>query len=257
MDRIKIPVDTGTPLNVGANFTFEFWMRAKWQDNAGTVAPGLNGDGWITGNVILDRDVYGPGDYGDFGVSIGRSGGGCVLAFGAHNGSWGQTLVGSADVGDGAWHHVACTRVKKSGLMRLYVDGVLDAEAAGPTGSLRYRVGRNTAFPKSDPFLVIGAEKHDAGSAYPSFAGAIDELRVWSRALGEAELAAIAGKVISAKRQTGLVGYWRFEEGTGRVVRDRSPVAGTGRLRFGKAGNGEWVGPLSETGTAPVAPKSP
>ena len=32
--------------------------------------------------------------------------------------------------------------------------------------------------PESDPFLVIGAEKHDAGSLYPSYRGWIDEVRL-------------------------------------------------------------------------------
>ena len=27
-------------------------------------------DGWILGNILFDRDVYGDGDHGDFGVSL-------------------------------------------------------------------------------------------------------------------------------------------------------------------------------------------
>jgi hypothetical protein len=55
---------------------------------------------------------------------------------------------------------------------------VLDGSGNGPTGDISYRDGRATSYPNSDPFLVIGAEKHDAGPAYPSFSGWIDEVRL-------------------------------------------------------------------------------
>ena len=131
-------------------------------------------DGWITGNIVFDRDVYDAGDHGDFGVSLkaGR------VAFGAGVGSSGNTVCGVTDVADGAWHHVAVTRRASDGLLRVYVDGVLDAEGPGSPGNASYRDGRTTAYPGSDPFLVIGAEKHDAGSAYPSYSGWIDEVRL-------------------------------------------------------------------------------
>jgi glucose/arabinose dehydrogenase len=41
-----------------------------------------------------------------------------------------------------------------------------------------YRNGRPTSHPDSDPLLVIGAEKHDAGTQYPSYHGWIDEVRL-------------------------------------------------------------------------------
>ena len=33
-------------------------------------------------------------------------------------------------------------------------------------------------YPNSDPYLVLGAEKHDAGIEYPSFNGYLDDLRI-------------------------------------------------------------------------------
>ena len=49
------------------------------------------------------------------------------------------------------------------------------ARGSGPTGDVSYRDGRSTTSP-DDPFLVIGAEKHDAGAAFPSYHGWIDEV---------------------------------------------------------------------------------
>jgi hypothetical protein len=255
-DRIKIPLASSPVLNVGGDFTFEFWMRAAYLNNAGTVAVGQNGDGWITGNAILDRDVYGGGDYGDFGLAVGRNAGKLVLAFGAHNGTSGQTIVGTNNVGDDVWHHVAITRVQTTGLMRIFVNGVLDASGTGPTGNLSYRIGRSTSWPNSDPFLVIGAEKHDAGSAYPSFRGYFDELRVWSRALTAQEVTAAANRILPPVTQTGLVACFRLEEGQGTVVRDVA-MGNSGTLIAGSVGNGEWTSWGAGGHAAPVVPFVP
>jgi hypothetical protein len=94
-----------------------------------------------------------------------------------NNGTSGEGICGATDVADGAWHHVAVTRRRSDGLMRIFVDGQIDAQADGPEGDLSYRDGRSTGF-EDDPYLVIGAEKHDAGSSYPSYSGWIDEVRL-------------------------------------------------------------------------------
>src|SRR5690606_27265927 len=143
---------------------------------SGTCTPG--GDNWINGNILIDRDVFGGGDAGDYGVSLFGTGG--RLAFGVAVGDTGNTICGTRNVADGAWHHIAVTRDASSGTLRLYVDGALDAEGSGPLGDVAHRDGRATAWPDSDPFLVLGAEKHDAGAAYPSYRGWLDELRVTS-----------------------------------------------------------------------------
>ncbi|MGQ0604962.1 MAG: LamG-like jellyroll fold domain-containing protein [Anaerolineales bacterium] len=173
IDRIKIRIDPQVPADVGAtDFTLEWWMKANPGDNTSqNVSCGSN-DGWITGNIIFDRDIYWDGDYGDFGIAL--SGG--RLAFGVNNGSTGATLCGNANVTDGQWHHIAATRNRSTGQLRMVVDGQLDSQSNGPTGDVSYRNGRSGQ--PHDPYLVIGAEKHDAGSAYPSYRGWIDEVRL-------------------------------------------------------------------------------
>jgi hypothetical protein len=130
LDRVKIPLQTHRPVDVGGSFTIEFWMMAATGDNLGTVTTG--NDGWITGNILLDRDVYGDGDYGDWGVSLGDG----RIAFGVNNSAAGQTIVGTNLVADSTWHHVAVTRNATTGQLRLFVDGVLDAQGSGPRGDL-------------------------------------------------------------------------------------------------------------------------
>jgi len=175
LDRVKIRIDAPpVPADIGAgDFTIEFWMKASLNDNGGSAACNTN-DGWITANIIVDRDVYGAGDFGDFGVALSNG----RIAFGVNNGSSGTTVCGATSVADGAWHHIALTRVATTGVIRVFVDGQLDGERSGPTGNLSYRDGRPTSWPNSDPFLVLGAEKHDVGSAYPAYNGLFDELRL-------------------------------------------------------------------------------
>lgn len=253
VDRAKFRIDPPTAADVGDDFTLEFWMKAD-PGNDGTVSVGANGDGWITGNVVVDRDIYGGGDYGDFGVALGSAGGAArVLAFGAHNGDWGETIVGTNDFSGGAWRHVAVTRVRSNGLLRIYVDGALDAEGTGPGGDLSYRDGRDTAWTNSDPFLVLGAEKHDAGTDYPSFHGYLDEFRIWSRALSAEELTNVAARVLDPSEHPDLVACWRFEEGTNTVLYDSTAGAITGRLHQALAGNGQRMAfAENPTNTAPV-----
>jgi lysophospholipase L1-like esterase len=237
IDRVKIRLDTpARPVDVGAgDFTIEWWMKAPPGDNAITTSCSAVNDAWIYGNILLDRDVYGNGDLGDFGVSLmgGR------LAFGAASGGAGVTCCGARDVADARWHHVAVTRRASDGRLQIYVDGQLDGETAGPTGNLSYRNNRPTSWPDSDPFLVLGAEKHDAGPAYPSYRGFLDELRL-SASLRYTNGFVRPAAPFTTDAQT--AGLYHFDEGAGASVLDVSGAAdgpSNGEVRLG----GDPAGP--------------
>lgn len=174
-DRVLIALDApARPVDVGVgDFTIELWLQAAPGDNNGGAACSAGMDGWIVGHIVVDRDVFGPGDWGDFGLSIAAG----RVAFGVADSSSGATACGTTDIRDGVWHHVAATRSVESGALVVWLDGELEAQAIGPVGDVSYRDGRSTAAP-ADPFLVLGAEKHDAGAEYPSFRGLLAELRV-------------------------------------------------------------------------------
>ena len=238
IDRVKILLVPGYPVNVGGtDFTVEWWMKANPGENsAGAISPG--GNNWIFGNIVVDRDVFGAGDYGDYGISLGAG----RLAFGVGTSGGGDhTIVGSRIVDDGTWHHVAVTRRRLDGRMQLYVDGVLDASAIGPGGHASYRSNRATAWPGSDPYLVIGAEKHDAGPQYPSYRGWFDELRV-SPAIryNSAFIPPIEPFVTDAS----TAALYHFDEGGGDMVADTSMAPfgpSHGVRRFGGSPAGpEW-----------------
>lgn len=219
IDRVKILCEGANNLmNIGnGNFTIEFWMKAFLSENTGSVSPG-NNDGWVTGNIIFDRDIFGDGDFGDFGVSLGSG----QIAFGVNNGTASRTILGSTQVANGQWHHIAVTRAL-NGAMAIFVNGTQDAYyASGPNGNISYRTGRTTNWP-NDPYLVIGAEKHDYDpSQYPSFSGWIDEVRISTNIRYTGTFQRPSEFFLP---DAFTVGLFNFNEGSGTIVSNWATVA--------------------------------
>jgi hypothetical protein len=218
-DRVKIPlgpidangrITASHPINVGDTFTIEFWMKATAAENNAPACPG----GWYTGNILLDRDVFGAGDYGDYGVAICNQ----RLVVGVSVGTDDRLLIGSTVVTDGVWHHIAITR-SASGHIRLFVDGQLDGTLSGASGRIDYRLNRITAYPTSDPYLVLGAEKHDVpGSRY--YTGWIDDLRV-SQSVRYTDNFTRPSTPHPLDPDT--IALYRFDEGAGTFIGDSAP----------------------------------
>lgn len=239
VDRVKIVVDDartnepGPPVDVGASdFTLEWWMKASPDGNRqGRIACGEGNFNWIHGNIIFDRDRYNQGR--KFGISIGDG----RIVFGASGeGESHRTICATSDVADGQWHHLAVQRRRADGEMSLYVDGQLEAQAIGPQGDLSYP---DDGVPlnfcdglclNSDPYLVIGAEKHDAGPAWPAYTGWLDEVRV-SNTLRYSEAFDVPDAPFESDSVTAAL--WHFDEGTGHVLVDSSPHAAHGLIHIG------------------------
>jgi glucose/arabinose dehydrogenase len=146
-------------------------------DNASDdVTCGAN-DGWITGKILSDRGVFGDDDRGRYGTSL--TGG--RVAFDVSVGSAGKTICGTIDVADDLWHHVAVTRRFSDGRLRIYVDGVLDAEGSSNVGlnqGVSYGDNRAMAYRESDPPLAIGAGQRNPSATHPSYHGSINEVQL-------------------------------------------------------------------------------
>ncbi len=224
IDRVKIPVingNTSLPINIGVtDFTIEFWLRFLFNQNQSTNCSEGN-DTWIYGNIIFDRDIFGTPDHGDFGISLY----GNRIAFGVHNGSSGFTICATTPLSVDTWHHIAVTR-SFGGEMRIFVNGNLDRQITnGPSGNISYRVGRTiTGSYVNEPFLVIGAEKHDYDpNTYPSFSGWIDEVRISNNIRYIANFTPPSAPFTT---DSNTVGLYHFDEGSGTAIIDSSNATG-------------------------------
>ncbi len=238
-DRVKILIDDpqngSFPVDIGStDFTIEWWMKSLPSENTSpTCTP--EGDNWMEGNSILDRDVPGDGDYGDFGVSLmeGR------IAFGVNNGSTSQTLCGTTPIDDNRWHHIALTRYFDDGLIQIFIDGALDGEVLGPNGDISYRDDRTPENPDQDPYLILAARKLDQGLA---FSGWIDELRI-SNSIRYSDSFPLPKEPFAADENT--MALYHFDTGYGNLIKDLSGAVGGpsngDRIYGGDPNNGpEW-----------------
>jgi len=222
IDRVKIPLlnpnGTTRPVNVGAtDFTLEFWLKGAKLDNPSVpcTAGAIGKDAWTSGAVVIDRDVLGDGDFGEFGVALF----GGQVAFGVNRSSGGQTVCGARDVLDGAWHHVALTRERSTGTMTIFVDGGLDRSVLDPGASQDVDYNPAHANPgANDPFLVLGAEKFDVTGAL-AFHGLLDELRL---SIGLRYLGTFSRPTGAFTPDGNTAALYHFDESSGTVVTDAS-----------------------------------
>ncbi|HWZ84754.1 MAG TPA: PQQ-dependent sugar dehydrogenase [Thermoanaerobaculia bacterium] len=250
IDRVKIAVDDpananpGPPADVGAaDFTLEFWMKAAAADNTtAAIACGANKN-WKNGNVVLDRDRTGADR--TFGVAIA---GGKIVFGVSGDGTGDRTLCGASNVLDSRWHHVAVERRRSDGWMWIFVDGVLEAQVDGPDGDVSYPDDA-TAVAPNDPFLVVGAEKFDAGAAYD---GSLDELRLSSSLRYRGGFTRPHAPFVPDAQTAAL---YHFDEGTGGAVGDSSGASGgpsNGTLAVGGSPSGpEWKSEVAPLGGLP------
>jgi len=132
---------------------------------------------------------------------------------------WGARLDVKAPINDGKWHHIAVVHDGKN-TQTVYIDG----EAKEPKGAWSLNTVAN--------FCKIGCRIDTAVEFFP---GVIDETRIWSVARTEEEIN--DNMFISlAGNEPGLVGYWKFDEGSGTTVADA-----TGNNNGELVNDPEWV----------------
>ncbi len=247
-DRIKIKIDEvansnpGPPADIGAeDFTIDFWMKAKAEDN--TTPPVICGDNihWIFGNIVIDRDRFNQDR--KYGLSVA----GGYIVFGiSGDGTGNLTICSSSQVLDNQWHHIAVQRRRSDGMMWLFVDGDLEGQADGPDGDVSYPDngipcntccgGADCNF--SDPYIVLGAEKHDAGAQFPSYKGHMDELRISNVLRYTENFTPASGNYCTDLHTRAL---YHFDEGSGDLITDSSKASGgpsNGQVKYGGSPEG-------------------
>ena len=151
----------GVARPIADDFSIELWFKST--QGIGT------GSNWWEGAGLVDGTVSGV--VNDFGVSL-RSDGRVVAGVGNPDTS---IVSSTAGFNNGAWHHVVFTRVRATGVLQLYVDGVSMGTATGNTASLT-----------APATLNFG--RLASGANY--LAGSLDEVAMYNVALSGATVAA-------------------------------------------------------------------
>ena len=159
-----------------------------------------------------------------------------------HHWNIGGSYTGSTnDFETGEWHHIVDV-VDSSGNGKLYVNGGLEGSWSNGSNS------------SADRFS-IGQEYDGTGStASDFFDGKIDEVAVWNVALDAADVTALynSGNGLKASADSGnydnsgdLIGYWKFNDGTGSTLTDSTSNSNNGTLN--NMDSSDWVTSGSET----------
>jgi hypothetical protein len=194
------------------DFTIEAWIN--------TSSPGLAGTQFFQGAGLVYADKAGVDN--DWGAAILNG----KFAFGTGNPD--STVQSTTSVNTGTWVHVAAVRTQSTGTIRVYVNGVLENTL----------ITSNTASLNAQPTMFIGGNVNDDRF----YDGTIDEVRAWNVARDGAQITATMNQRLTGT-EPGLVGYWRFDEGSNTVAHDSSPTHNDGTLINGPV----WV-----TNTAPI-----
>jgi hypothetical protein len=199
-------------------FTLELWFKTTTTSGGrligfGNSRTGIDSDYW-------DRHVY-MTDSGHiyFGVAA-PTGIGIVRSGQSQN--------------DDEWHHVTATLSGQG--MKLYIDSTLVDSDPYATSAENY-----------SGYWKIGYGNLNYWENAPSnyyFQGIVDEIRIWSVERTQAEIKTNMYREL-AGNEPGLIGYWRFNEGSGGTAFDQSSNGNDGTLHGGPA----WI-----ASTAPISP---
>lgn len=190
-------VDPSMTFSGGSEVTYSAWVK-------GTVG------GWcIVGNhATADGTGF-----------LGNQSGTNFATFRYRNTGGGEEIINgvTTNIKDGQWHFLAGTASASGG--SLYVDGRLENSS-----------GNGASFTGGSIWVGISSGSN-------SFVGAIDDVRVYNRALSVAEIKSLyqsGGATRLAQptqpNQSGLVGYWKLDEDTGVLAKDSTGNGNNGVL---------------------------
>ncbi len=212
------PATTNLTAGLGNGFTFEGWINPQYIPATGSQDM-----------ILFDFErVLGSGSGADVGVefaihdsTLDGTGGGCLYANIKDTSNNDYQITSPAGIpAAGIWQHVALSYDKASGLAAIYLNGSV---------VLQTNLG---SFNPATTFtnLLFGARTFFASASSPNnpFAGAMDELSFYSRALSPAEIAAIynAGSAGKCAPETsactpppaGLVSWWPAEGNANDII---------------------------------------
>lgn len=211
-DYVEIADSPSLSGGSGKSLTLEFWVRPSS----------------ISGSFPLVHKWF-SNKSKDWGMSVDQ--GQLLVAIEANGDNW-EYSAGS--ISANAWVHVAFTFDNSTKAVRIFANGV----EAG-TGATR-----SAGLPDTNAKVFIG--KHGYQSVF--FPGVFDDVRVWNFAKTASQIQAQMTQALTGS-ESGLVGYWNLEEGSGLTANDASSNGNDGQLQA----NGGGAGPTWVASDAPIA----
>lgn len=241
-------VKRSSAITVAAQLT-DNWIEFPLMDTPGEVADAYNGLTALTYEALVNVDrfdlnnkdgvcnistVMGVEQYLLLRIGDANFERQCLQFDGSGNGSQFGKLPSKSDPAkklySGSWYHVACTYDQNERVARVYVNGKLidevkEAGVAGPTADNKITLAmRALGMPEAYQFFI--------GKSYNDFRplqGKIAEARVWRVARTGDEIWKNMYRIENPKDQKDLIGYWKFNDGEGNVVKDYSWVGNHGK----------------------------
>jgi concanavalin A-like lectin/glucanase superfamily protein len=172
------------------DFTIEVWVKTNQS---------LTGNGPYLGNPVVFADVPGI-TTDDFGAAILNN------KFRMTIGNPDTPVTSTSDVTTNQWTHVAATRARATGIVLVYVNGVLEAAGTGNTHALA-----------SSTTISFGGR-----ASRDFFVGQMADLRLWNTVRSQENIVANMHRRMLGTEK-GLVGYYRLDEKMGTTAHDSSP----------------------------------
>jgi len=180
-----------TVFNVDTAVTYEAWIRPD-------TTSGFIFNKWV--NFQEDKQMTYSGD---------------KVTFYMHNAFSGVSLVSASSVPMHQYTHVAATF--DGSIAKLYINGVFDTSKS---------VGSSVSNSSGVLYLAHNPDRFDVISP---FKGIIDEFRIWNTARTESDLQSTMNQTLNGN-ETGLIGYWKFDEGTGSITADETSGGNDGTI---------------------------
>ncbi len=132
--------------------------------------------------------------------------------------------VGAATLSANTWYHIAGTY--DGSTLRVYINGVQDGSAA-----CAISVYDNTALQ-----VRFGSDQNGGNH----FLGQMDEVRIWNVARTAGQLGGFITDTLTGS-ETGLAGYWKFNDASGTTAVDAKASNNGTLMNFAMTGSSGWV----------------
>ncbi|MFZ4619904.1 MAG: LamG-like jellyroll fold domain-containing protein [Bacteroidota bacterium] len=220
---ISSPLYSQTNYALSFNNSSSSYIAVPYTDTLQPKAA-LTVEAWVNVNSWSGTPgLVGNTEFGGYELEIEQVGGVNRINFWVkRNGSYAVAFITQSAFGTG-WHHVAGTYDGRN--TSIYLDGVLqNTNDAGANYPIQYAY--NNA-------LIIGAEAGSGSSPYGYYYnGSLDEVRIWNIARSADSITAAMSRDLIGN-EPNLIGYWRFNEGSGTTAIDASPYHQNGTIAAG------------------------